>query len=49
LGAHFLDSLLRKTADYNVCGPDGRTPCFCVRDPDGHEVELYVEVSPAEA
>jgi catechol 2,3-dioxygenase len=26
--------------------PDGRTPCFCVRDPDGHEVELYVEVSP---
>ena len=29
--------------------PEGRTPCFCVRDPDGHEVELYVEVSPAEA
>lgn len=26
---------------------DGRTPCFCVRDPDGHEVELYVEVGPA--
>jgi catechol 2,3-dioxygenase len=26
---------------------DGRAPCFCVRDPDGHEVELYVEVSPA--
>jgi catechol-2,3-dioxygenase len=25
----------------------GRTPCFCVRDPDGHEVELYVEVGPA--
>ncbi|HMB87913.1 MAG TPA: VOC family protein [Candidatus Dormibacteraeota bacterium] len=24
-----------------------RTPCFCVRDPDGHEVELYVEVGPA--
>ena len=28
---------------------DGRTPCFCVRDPDGHEVELYVEVGPAES
>jgi catechol 2,3-dioxygenase len=26
---------------------DSRTPCFCVRDPDGHEVELYVEVAPA--
>jgi catechol-2,3-dioxygenase len=26
---------------------EGRTPCFCVRDPDGHEVELYVEVAPA--
>ena len=26
---------------------DGRTPCFCVRDPDGHEVELYVEMAPA--
>jgi catechol 2,3-dioxygenase len=26
---------------------DGRTPCFCVRDPDGHEVELYVEAGPA--
>ena len=26
---------------------DGLTPCFCVRDPDGHEVELYVEVGPA--
>jgi catechol 2,3-dioxygenase len=25
---------------------DSRTPCFCVRDPDGHEVELYVEVAP---
>jgi len=24
-----------------------RTPCFCVRDPGGHEVELYVEVGPA--
>jgi catechol 2,3-dioxygenase len=20
---------------------DGATPCFCVRDPDGHTVELY--------
>jgi catechol 2,3-dioxygenase len=29
--------------------PDGRTPCFCVRDPDGHEIELYVELSPPEA
>ena len=26
---------------------DSRAPCFCVRDPDGHEVELYVEVAPA--
>jgi catechol 2,3-dioxygenase len=26
---------------------DGPTPCFCVRDPDGHEIELYAEVSPA--
>lgn len=26
---------------------DGRTPCFCVHDPDGHEIELYVEVAPA--
>lgn len=26
---------------------EGRTPCFCVHDPDGHEVELYVEVAPA--
>lgn len=24
-----------------------RMPCFCVRDPDGHEVELYAEVGPA--
>jgi len=22
---------------------DGATPCFCVRDPDGHTVELYVD------
>ncbi|HET7875936.1 MAG TPA: VOC family protein [Methylomirabilota bacterium] len=22
---------------------EGATPCFCVRDPDGNEVELYVE------
>lgn len=21
----------------------GGTPCFCVRDPDGHEIELYVD------
>lgn len=21
----------------------GATPCFCVRDPDGHTVELYVD------
>jgi catechol 2,3-dioxygenase len=21
----------------------GARPCFCVRDPDGHEIELYVE------
>jgi catechol 2,3-dioxygenase len=21
----------------------GATPCFCVRDPDGHEIELYVD------
>jgi catechol 2,3-dioxygenase len=21
---------------------DGRTPCFCVTDPDGNEIELYV-------
>jgi hypothetical protein len=21
----------------------GPRPCFCVRDPDGNEVELYVE------
>ena len=20
---------------------DGATPCFCVKDPDGHTVELY--------
>ncbi len=23
----------------------GATPCFCVRDPDGNEIELYVETS----
>jgi catechol 2,3-dioxygenase len=23
----------------------GATPCFCVRDPDGHTVELYVDPS----
>jgi catechol 2,3-dioxygenase len=22
---------------------EGRTPCFCVRDPDGNQIELYVE------
>ncbi len=22
---------------------DGATPCFCVKDPDGHTVELYVD------
>ena len=22
---------------------DGATPCFCVKDPDGHEIELYVD------
>jgi len=27
--------------------PFGETPSsFCVRDPDGHEIELYVEVAP---
>ena len=25
----------------------GTTPCFCVRDPDGHEVELYVDLAGA--
>jgi catechol 2,3-dioxygenase len=24
----------------------GARPCFCVRDPDGNEIELYVEPSP---
>ena len=24
---------------------EGRTPSFCVKDPDGHEIELYVETS----
>lgn len=24
---------------------DGATPCFCVKDPDGNEIELYVEAS----
>ncbi|HEV8440172.1 MAG TPA: VOC family protein [Methylomirabilota bacterium] len=23
---------------------DGATPCFCVKDPDGNEIELYVEL-----
>jgi catechol 2,3-dioxygenase len=23
----------------------GGTPCFCVKDPDGNEIELYVETS----
>lgn len=24
---------------------EGKTPSFCVKDPDGHEIELYVETS----
>ena len=24
---------------------EGRTPCFCVKDPDGNEIELYVETA----
>jgi catechol 2,3-dioxygenase len=24
---------------------DGATPCFCVRDPDGHTVELYAALA----
>ena len=24
---------------------DGASPSFCVKDPDGHEIELYVETS----
>lgn len=24
---------------------EGATPCFCVKDPDGNEIELYVEAS----
>jgi catechol 2,3-dioxygenase len=25
---------------------DGPSPCFCIRDPDGNEVELYVDLRP---
>jgi len=24
---------------------EGKTPSFCVQDPDGHDIELYVETS----
>jgi len=27
---------------------EGATPCFCVKDPDGHEIELYVETAARE-
>jgi catechol 2,3-dioxygenase len=27
----------------------GPSPCFCVRDPDGHEIELYADAPPADS